>query len=340
MRRCQQVLRILAVSVLSMSLRPVMATPIPSLNLSDLVRDADLIAIGQVTRVREDGKTIIEQGGQSIAARRMIATLHVVRILKGTANSNSITVGFSLPEIPLGYAGIAASEFGMFFLHKWNGHEYLVTNPYYPFLVASMSAPPGGVGSDFDRVVAEIAQVLIVPGASLDQRRSAIDVLGRVKTTSAIVALRAASREADPTVRLRAAAFLLRQDDVSVLTSVEDILVKAPENIDASLLRGLAFAIQDGIKNQEAIPILTRVLRTQDVQIRRAAAAALRHTEVDGAVEPLSIALEDDDREVRYHAVLGLATITGQTEWGPALDQFGRDEQRYLNHWRNWLRTK
>ena len=73
---------------------------------------------------------------------------------------------------------------------------------------------------------------------------------------------------------------------------------------------------------------------------RRAAASALRHTEADSAIASLLQALEDTDQEVRYQAVLGLATITGETEWGPSLDSFAREEQRYLAHWRQWTKAK
>jgi hypothetical protein len=72
----------------------------------------------------------------------------------------------------------------------------------------------------------------------------------------------------------------------------------------------------------------------------KGAAAALRHTGVDAAMEPLSIALQDSDREVRYQAVLGLATITGKAEWGPTLNLFERDEQRYLTYWRERMRRR
>jgi HEAT repeat protein len=216
---------------------------------------------------------------------------------------------------------------------------YVVLNPYYPFIVASTNAPVAR-GSDLDRVIAEVAQVFSVSTASLDDRRRAVDVLARVKTASAMAALRVAAKVPDAPVRLRAFAALLRQNDISLLSSVEDILVSPPENIDPGLLRNLAFAIQDGIKNQEAIPVLARLLRASDPQTRRAAASALRHTEAQGAIEPLLTGLEDSDREVRYQAVLGLATITGEGDWGPSLDLFGRDEQRYLTHWREWAKTR
>lgn len=336
MRR-EQMISIFALSL--MSLRTVVASPIPALNLRDLVRDADLIAVGQISRVQESGQTSVDEAGRPIPARAMTAILQVSRVVKGPSGETLIPMAFAIPEKPLGYAGIAVAQFGMFFLRVKSGLGYVVANPYYPFIVASTSAPVAR-GSDFDRVIGEVAQVLVVPGASPDERRRAIDVLGRVKTQSAIAALRITAKEPDSAVGLRAVAALLRQDDVSVLTSVENVLVSPPGDIDPGLLRDLAFAIQDGIKNQEAIPVLTRLLGARDVQTRRAAASALRHTEVESAVGPLLMALEDDDREVRYQAVLGLATITGQSQWGPALDQFEREEERYLAYWRKWAKTR
>lgn len=76
------------------------------------------------------------------------------------------------------------------------------------------------------------------------------------------------------------------------------------------------------------------------METRRAAAAALRHTGSNAAVDALSSALQDSDREVRYHAVLGLATITGLDEWGPSLELFDREEERYLTHWRAWAKSR
>ncbi|MEK6320394.1 MAG: HEAT repeat domain-containing protein [Acidobacteriota bacterium] len=330
---------IVVLTTVFLNLPLAVAGPIPALNLQDLVRDSDLIAVGRVAAVQEAERANIDADGQSISARQMIATVEIYRVVKGRPDETSIRVGFLVPEIPLGYAGIAAPQFGMFFLRRSAKREYVVVNPYYPFVVASTNAPLGK-GSDLDRVTAEVAQVLVVPGASPDERRRAIDVLARVNTNLATVALRSAAKDRNAPVRLKAAAVLLRRDDASILSSVEDVLVNPPQGIDPGLLRSLAFAIQDGIKNHESIPVLVRLLRARDVQTRRAAAAALRHTEADAAIAPLSEALEDADREVRYHAVLGLAIITGQTEWGPAIDQFERDEHRYMTYWREWVRRR
>jgi hypothetical protein len=52
----------------------------------------------------------------------------------------------------------------------------------------------------------------------------------------------------------------------------------------------------------------------------------------------LSKLLYNSDKEIRYEAVMGLAEITGQGSWGPAVNIFNSDEQRYLTYWREWAK--
>jgi HEAT repeat protein len=307
--------------------------------LRQLVGDADLIAIGQISSVRELELTSIEVHGQNVGARRLLAVLDVSRIVKGRSENPTVTLEFFIPQASLGYAGIAVSQFGMFFLRRDAGRGYAVLNPYYPFLVASKNVPVTE-GNALNRVVGEIAQVLLTPGSSSDEQQRALEVLARVETGLAMTAIRVAAQNADMPIRLQAIALLLRRNDISMLNKIEDLLLHPPQSIGEGVLRKLTFAIGDGVKDPEAIPILTRLLVAGDVETRRAGAAALRHTGSNTAVDALSTALQDSDREVRYHAVLGLAIITGQDEWGPSLDLFDREEERYLKHWREWAKTR
>jgi hypothetical protein len=336
--RSKRVLGILAL-ILIFVCSSAPAGPIPALNLSELVGNADLIAIGQVSGIQQLERTNINIQGQSVAARRMSAVLEASRILKGSSDNLTLTFEFVIPQAPLGYAGIDASQFGMFFLRREPGRGYVVLNPYYPFLVASRKAP-ATEGSALNRVVGEIAQVLLTPGSSTDEQQHALDVLARVETGLATSAIRIAAQNADTPIRLQAVALLIRRNDISMLGGVEDVILHPPQGLGEGVLRTLTFAIRDGVKDPEAIPALTRLLVGGDVETRRAAAAALRHTGSDTAVKALSTALEDSDREVRYHAVLGLAQITGLDEWGPSLELFDRDEERYLAHWRAWVKSK
>lgn len=329
----------LVVNLLLLSLASFSAIPIPALDLPALTREANLIVVGEATGVLEAGRETIDVHGQLIPARRMVATLRVDRAVKGQPNAMFISVGFLIPDQFLGYRGIAPNQHGMFFLRATRQPSYVVLDPYYPFIVASRDAPTAK-GDDLDRVIGEVAQVLVTPGVSRDEREQVIDVLARVETATATAALQRAARDLDPSLGLRAAAALLRRGDLSTFDKVVDVLLHPPQHMETDLLRRLAFAIQDGVKDPSAIPALTRLLRARDIQTRRGAAAALRHTEVEAAIEPLSMALQDSDREVRYHAVFGLAVITGQYEWAPSADVFERDEQRYLTHWREWVKTR
>ena len=316
----------------------VSATPIPALDLPGLAGGADLVVVGQVTGVREEGRSTISTQGRSIPARKMAATLRADRVLKGRFSAAVVTFGFLAPQVPLGYQGIGPTQFGLFFLRA-SQQGYEVLDPYHPFIVAAPDAP-AIEGSPLDRAIAEVAHVLNSPKAPPDERVRAAEILEGVETPAATEALRKAVRAPDDHISLHAAAALLRRKDISVLGLAEKALTAPPQNIDAGLRRKLAFALRDGVTDPEAVPALTRLLRAGDVVTRRSAAAALRHVGDDSVIRPLSLALHDGDREVRYQAVLGLAAVTGQSEWGPSLDMFVSGEQRYLDYWREWAKTR
>jgi hypothetical protein len=324
----------------SFSTQPVAtASLVPALILENLTRDADLIVAGEIRAVREETPTTIDINGFSTPARHLAAELRVYRTIKGKFDQPSLSFQFFLPEVSPIYEDIVAGQFGLFFLRAERQRQYTVLDPYHPSVVASPDAPTV-TGNNFDRVVAEVAGVLTSMTTSVEQRRQAIDVLNKVKTPTATQVLRKAANESNTTVRLEAVAALLLRNDISSLDVAEDALLRLPQTDRDPTLQKIAFALKDGVQDLRAIPSLTRLLRAADVQTRRAAASALRHTGVTNAIEPLSNALEDSDREVRYHAVMGLALITKDYEWGTALDRYEANEDHYLNHWRAWAKTR
>jgi HEAT repeat protein len=84
------------------------------------------------------------------------------------------------------------------------------------------------------------------------------------------------------------------------------------------------------------------LLRSSDVNVRRAAAAALRNTQNRAAIPSLAQgALQDSDREVQYEAVIGLAEITGMNgDWAPTYGAFLKEPQRYVDHWRECAKAQ
>lgn len=307
--------------------------PVPLPDLQGLTRDADVIVVAQVTSVWETGSVA---AGSAQEGRRMAASLNVEKVIKGRVEGPTLALEFTASRGKIGR--ISASQFGMFFLRKDAKGGYSVLNPYYPSVVASRNATTAE-GTDIDRVVAELADILTVAGASAEERRLAVFYLNQTLTDSATEALRSAVRDRDSVVRLQAVASLLNRNDLSALRAAEEVLLNPPPRTDEYLRTNISVALE-GIKDARAIPTLGHLLKAGDVQTRRGAAAALRHMGTALVTKPLIYALNDSDREVRYQGVIGLAEITGQSEWGPSVDLFQHAEQRYLDHWREWAKTQ
>jgi len=92
------------------------------------------------------------------------------------------------------------------------------------------------------------------------------------------------------------------------------------------------------LKDPAAIDALARLLNSSDAEVRRSAARGLRRINTKAIIELMAKALSDDDWEVRWMAVMGLAGVIGAdaegNSWYPSYDAFKKDEQQYLNYWR------
>jgi HEAT repeat protein len=87
------------------------------------------------------------------------------------------------------------------------------------------------------------------------------------------------------------------------------------------------------------MPIMVALLTSEQVELRRAAADILSDIATSAALTPLAkLALNDDDQDVRYYAVLGLASASGNDD-APTRADFGRQAAQFLGQWRDWART-
>jgi HEAT repeats len=342
MRISRAMLLICLYSLLTLT-ADVAASLVPDLNLAELATGSDLIAVGQVVAVRDEGPTTVSFQGSLLTARSFVARLKVQTILKGQSKSSRISVRFSLPQAPIGYRGIPSDQFGVFFLRQADD-DYEIFDPYHPFVVAAQGAPRTD-GAPLELVTAELAYVFVSPQSTAQTRRGSVEALRTLQTPAATAALRLGARETDINTRLLAVSALIERGDISFLRSAVQALVSPSRSLDPYLAYRLARAIEFGVtkfgvNEPEGICELTPLLAASDVRTRRAAAGALRSTRAHGAIGPLTKALMDSDREVQYQAVIGLAEITGgPTEWSPAYDTFLKDQKRYLDHWRDWAKS-
>ncbi|HXE90323.1 MAG TPA: HEAT repeat domain-containing protein [Terriglobales bacterium] len=307
------------------------ATPVPPLNLAELCERSDLIVVGRIEVVQQLGESQMEVRGSYVQVTRMQAEMMVDYVLKGQMNPGRVSFQFVLPQPEsLGYRGVPSS-YRIVFLRS-TGADWQVADPFYPSFPATPHAATKDAGV-FANVVGELAAALGAVDASKDDQVTLIWVLGTVQTPAATRALRAASRSTNQTVRIQSIATLLEQNETSMMPVAVELLSKS-RDIPGYLVQNVASGIARGVREPSAIPYLAKLLRNADVRVRRSAATALRQVGTDAAARELGLALQDSDFEVRYNAVIGIADITGQTQWRPLLEEFRDREDEYLSHWK------
>jgi HEAT repeat protein len=125
---------------------------------------------------------------------------------------------------------------------------------------------------------------------------------------------------------------------VDYLNSLRPVLLNPGPQV-ALTVAILANTMAGEIKSPKAVRTLAALLNSSSVEVRRTAASLLGDIATDSVIAPLArTALQDDDGDVRYFAVIGLAMAT---KAGPAPTKFDytAKEDEYLSFWRAWART-
>ena len=292
-----------------------LAVPVSHIQLKPLTAHSDLICVGGIVSIRQQGMATIHLANGDIPASAMIATLRVERVLKGQLADETIDFGFVQPSEIIGYGLLWRGVFGVFFLGRSKG-GYSVVDPYHPFVVAVPGTPPTA-GTPFDLVIIELATATESSAATRDVRVLAVSTLDYTPGPEATAALMQGAESNDDEVRFRSIYGLLARNNLAYLDEAAGYLLNPPPSVNEELIEGMALGIRLGVKSPEAISTLGRLLQAQGVQPRRCAAMALRTIGTEAAVKPLTLALADSDREVRFEAIFGLARIAGETKWLP-----------------------
>jgi hypothetical protein len=130
-----------------------------------------------------------------------------------------------------------------------------------PALRTQAGAVPGSVSEEGDalaRIGVHLGAVLQSPTASFGQKQLALNALSTIHTSAGTNLLERGLEESNPSLRLNAASFLLLRDDLSGIGAAEQALTH-PQSILGNLLHNLNFAIGEGVKNQKAVPTLSRL---------------------------------------------------------------------------------
>jgi hypothetical protein len=144
----------------------------PLMDVSALIRDSNLIVVGEVTDVWEDGQENYQFNGISESGRLMRARLRIYRALKGDA-VGELSFAFLRSNLAdSGLVGVDEGEFGMFFFRDSDDGP-IFTSHFYPKIIAGQKECVT-VGEPVDRVVGELACVIQSPTSSVFDRLSSL----------------------------------------------------------------------------------------------------------------------------------------------------------------------
>lgn len=311
-------------------------------DLTTLVDRSTVILVGKVTSIQELKTPPYDNiDGQGISTKIIEEQLAINRIIKGSVSGN-VTVRIAVPSRSVGYRVIPQGVRRVIFLRQ-DKSTFVPTDPYYPSIPAGQSEFP--VATDqttTETVVDYMTAVFQPPMGDVSARDEALWLLNFVDLPKCRQILRGvAAFDPDAKTQLIAVGELIKRGDLTLLDRAKQVLMNPVATGIPSgwqldeLVQSLCSAIST-IRDERATPILAEIITSRDVRARRAAAEALRNTSSPTAIIPLIAALKDSDFDVRYWAAIGLAEITGQSNWRPLESEFRANETKYIAHWVSW----
>lgn len=326
------------------------------LDVPALVRSSDLIVVGRADTVAPES-----------AANVQTFTVTVDRVLKGSTTPTGrlqVQLNLSAP----GSHAMTERRYGIFFLCRTAfANVFTVTDPSFPALVAS----PGSIGTTatgrdpLAAVMQELLSVLKTPAATLTSSVAPVEQFHGISTTeeaqsiyhrAALALATIPSEMAGPGLRALAEVngpaqlwAIKSLFDIESSDELEEIKIYALNSAKAALLNPepdqvsavywLALSMENRLHSENAVPVLSALLASTQVVVRRAAASILSDIASNSVIAPLAAStLNDPDQQVRYFGVLGLARVASPGK-GPTLAQFHQQEDEMLQHWRSWARA-
>jgi hypothetical protein len=324
----------IAASFLS-SGRACLGTAVPPLRISDLVSQSDVVVVADVSEIRPAGLADVDLGGISVSAQRYSARAVARYNLEGTC-PDEFSVEFVLPTTSTGYKSVKPGTRILFLKHS--GTMYSPTDPYYPDLPAIRSDPYGFQSNNATELVfAELAAVVASVDASPGDKWEVLSQSYSIPdgNKSFLGGLRVGVRNAgEPELRRRIQAELIGRNDVSEFSDVCNALLT--QSVATAPKAVLLYEIGQRLKSEKAVPGLTRLLQSPELELRIASAQALWHVASASSIGALTGALNDQSPDVRYYAIRGLADITGELQWGPSIAEYHEHEAKYRQYWMEW----
>jgi len=321
------------------------ATVLPDPDVPAMTAAADLIAVG-----RAQGAAV--HRGTANTESFVVA---VDRVLKGSLASAQVPVRLVLAAA--GSSTVENGAYGIFFLRRTAQGPYFAADPYHPALAAAPKHRPGvptaadplaAVADELTAVLAAVPATLTASPDPADAQWIQFDAAAELQTipyAAAAAALRGVAAAKRLPAQLWAISCILNMAGKEELKSAAAAYLAAVQSAlldpgaDAEFAAAaIARSMPGRVSSPQAVPTIATLLGSKQVTVRRAAANTLADIADAGVVRPLAkVALNDDDEDVRYYAVRGLAAATHAAAV-PAIAGFRQTESESLQFWRNWAR--
>ncbi len=280
-------------------------------------------------------ETTISRGDNTAPAVEETFRATVEAVLKGQAPGSFVAIHYVRPkDFDPNYRPVPTPAYRISFLVRL-GDQWTFTDSGYPTLPGIRPAAGHDTQADpLDAVVTNLGGVLAKAENRNDKVYALFALRGIPKRRSVVAALLGDINDPESAMRLDIVGALLSLGAISHLNDAASALLKEDPALPVYALHNLRVGIAQGVNQPEALPVLADLLKSPNVETRRAAITAIVRLGTVETIQPLRSALGDPDQEVRFNSVLGLARVTGQTDWVPNMDVFMADEGKYLSHWK------
>jgi hypothetical protein len=302
----------------------------------------------------------------------MTASIHVDRVLKGSVDSQVVAIEYqgyphtekSNTVFPSRY-NLLDNQYGLIFLTRKKDGIYTFADPYQG-LVPITSRTVRLIETAHtakEKVQAELFASL--SDANPNIAKAALAQVQLLGVEQFITPLHGLASATEPESQGLAFAALIKLGDYSLLGPTINFVEKPTDDPSIQYWKGritdairdigydqIRKALQAGADKQSAYcpsrttipfdrsvpPLLDSLLSSQNLDLRRAAAHALRGICDPSSARFLASALDNSDRHVQYDAMMGLAALEQfpVDRPAPAWDIFDESPAKYLDAWKIW----
>ena len=312
---------------------------------TNVLHAADAIYAGKAQDINVvSSGTLSLNGGARLEGSWKLATFSVDHVIKGRA-AEIVVVKFFVPNMAKALRSVFLEAVPkqkrcmVFLTADGEGGGYALLDAAPVIFLAQ--EPPSSVRTEEDTEIDGLRSELLAAAKSGNlpialQAIKMLPQLGLAADQNTRNVLEKLSSHVESDIAGAALAVRVHSGDTHAIS--EAVRFAESEVCSVGQRMAIAAALRDST-SAVCVSQLINVMKSENVQLRRAASYALRHSQMDSAsIMPLLAGyLGDADLEVQYNALMGMAMIEGAVgELAPSYTEFCKAPQRYVSKWEDW----